>query len=151
RGLPNLFAVVESDHHHDKLWLLCRNHLTRSLWPIGIFTAPIVVQIRAYQSRIGAMPPQHKNVWRVGVSKLHAIGEPVRHRVSNHHDSGGSPNLLLQIRRLGRRRLRVILRRPFRMPSRPIEGAAPLRWKAIIKELSIGGDRKEANRTHRKK
>ena len=147
----DLLAVVEADHHHHEFRLLGRDHLLGRHGPIGIFAAGVVPHLGADQAGRGAVPPQDADFRGVGEGLLEAIGEPVRHRIAEHHDR----RLRHRVGLLGRGGLGKVRRRRAILPLGGIEPAAAAvpaeERKPVIEQLSAGRRRRDhQQRRHRR-
>ena len=151
RGFPDLLAIVEADHHHHEFRLLGRDHFLGRLRPIGIFAARVVPHLGADQAGRGAMPAQDADFRRVGEGLLEPIGEPIRHRIAEHHDR--------RLRRpaiglLRRRRLGIVHRRRAILPLggiEPVAAAVPAEEReTVVEQLRAGRRRRDhQQRRHR--
>ena len=81
-------ALVETDHHHDEIRLVGIENLARRLRPVGIVAARVAFHVGADQARQCAVPAQDPDVGRFRRRLLEPVGQPVRHRVAEHHHGG---------------------------------------------------------------
>src|SRR5205814_10254832 len=125
--VTNWRAIVQSEHHDDRIGLLRRENAFRRRGPIGRLSLGLISD----QAGDRLVPADHADVRLFGVGVLKTIGEPVRHRVTEHqHIAFGYGLALLRWRRFRkvfdsfRRLLLLLLERGEYIPAEPAAGSA---------------------------